>query len=248
LTQALTWHERRGRVVRETGGEKTVVTSDPSRTLETPGLVWYVAYGSNLCASRFSYYLRGGTPPGAHRCYIGARDGSAPRAVESLWLPGGIFFTGVSVTWTGGVALYDPSLSGRTAAQAYLVSLEQFGDVLTQETYRPEGSQWEVDVGELTARGRLTVGPGRYETLHHLGERHGYPMVTFTAPFTAAQAELAAPAAGYLTVIGSGLVQAHGLTPVQAGAYLAAAPGAAGVWGADEVARLLDPSGAFGAD
>ena len=30
-------------------------------------VIWYVSYGSNMCAARLGAYLRGGRPDGSHR-------------------------------------------------------------------------------------------------------------------------------------------------------------------------------------
>lgn len=80
-------------------------------------LVWYVSYGSNMCAGRLAAYLKGGRPPGASRTYPGARDPQPPRADAAVWLPGGIYFAGQSSVWTGGTASYDPRLPGRAPAR-----------------------------------------------------------------------------------------------------------------------------------
>ncbi len=75
----------------------------PDRT----GLIWYVAYGSNLSRARFGCYLTGGTPVGARRANPGARDPSPPRADTALTLPGQVYFADTSAMWGGGVAFYD---------------------------------------------------------------------------------------------------------------------------------------------
>ena len=43
-----------------------------------PALVWYVSYGSNMCADRLRCYLAGGVPAGARHGYSGCRDRRAP--------------------------------------------------------------------------------------------------------------------------------------------------------------------------
>ncbi|WP_243770181.1 histone deacetylase [Amycolatopsis acidicola] len=200
-------------------------------------MLWYVSYGSNMHAERLGYYLRGGTPPGGLRSCVGCRDSSPPQRVEPHFLPGGIYFATESPTWTGGPAFYDPALPGTAAARAYLVTVGQFSDIAAQEMHRAPGE--DLDLTEVLANGRHRVGPGRYETLVYAGERDGFPVVTFTAPWSAADVEKNPPSAAYLRMLARGLVEAHGWTPERVGAYVAALPGASGTWTAEGIAGLL---------
>ncbi|MFB4295539.1 histone deacetylase [Actinomadura sp. NTSP31] len=201
--------------------------------------LWYVAYGSNLFHERFACYLSGGRPAGGARRYTGCRDPRPPRAELSVTVPGGIYFALTSQVWGGGMAFYDPALPGRAAARAYLLTRRQFCDVMSQEMRRDVGT--DHDLSEAVAHGRQRVGPGRYETIVRVGERGGHPMLTFTAPQPASAAELNAPSAPYLTMLGHGLHEAHGWAPARAAGYLAARPGARGAWTPRRIAALLDP-------
>ncbi|HVX47375.1 MAG TPA: histone deacetylase [Mycobacteriales bacterium] len=182
-------------------------------------LVWYVSYGSNLCAARFACYLRGGRPPGATRDYPGCRDTAEPRETVALWLPGGIYFAWDSPVWDGGVAFYDPARPGPAAARGYLITVEQLADVVAQEMHRPPGAS--LDLAPVFGGGRQVIGPGRYETLLRVGERAGRPLVTFTAPWTAVSAPRRRPSAAYLRMLVSGLAESHGWTGYEAMNYLA---------------------------
>ncbi|MEU5692991.1 histone deacetylase [Actinosynnema sp. NPDC020468] len=184
-------------------------------------LVWYVAYGSNTRAARFDRYLAGGTPEGAARCYPGCRDRTPPRASVAFAVPGGIYFATRSPVWGGGRAFYDPALPGTAAVRAYLITVGQFSDVAAQEMYREPGET--LDLAEVLAHGRVELGPGRYETLLCLGERDGHPLLTFTAPWSAAEAERVAPSAAYLATIADGLRESHGWDDARTAAYLSAA-------------------------
>jgi hypothetical protein len=86
-----------------------------------PGQVWYVAYGSNMCAARLGRYLS---------C---ARDSTAPQDWLPVTLPGTVYFAGESLVWGGGRAYYDPTAPGTAPARAYLLGSEQFDDVREQE-------------------------------------------------------------------------------------------------------------------
>ncbi|WP_285493367.1 histone deacetylase [Actinomadura sp. NBRC 104425] len=199
--------------------------------------VWYVAYGSNLARERFSCYLAGGRPEGAMRHYTGCRDPRPARDEKAVTLPGGVYFAFNSLTWGGGMAFYDAELPGRTAARAYLVTREQFCDVMAQEMRREVGA--DHDLSQALATGRQRIGPGHYETVLKVGERDGYPMLTFTAPHGAGRAVLNAPSAPYLTMLARGLRDAHGWRTGQVAAYLRACPGARGIWSAPAISALL---------
>ena len=95
--------------------------------------IWYVAYGTNLSRQRFRYYLRGGQPDGLERDYPGCRDKSDEIATFGLLITGGLYFAGHSSVWRAGMAFYDANVAGEVAARAYLITTEQFVDVLAQE-------------------------------------------------------------------------------------------------------------------
>ncbi|CAL9411918.1 hypothetical protein SUDANB95_01665 [Actinosynnema sp. ALI-1.44] len=170
--------------------------------------VWYVSYGSNMHLDRFTRYL--------DLC----RDPTPPAATRPLTVPGGVYFATESPVWGGGRAFYDPDLPRTTAARAYLITERQFADVVAQEMYRAPDR--DLDLRTALATGRHALGPGRYETLLHLGEHAGHPALTFTAPWSAADVEHTAPTAAYLQMLKAGLHAAHGWNADQTAAYLAA--------------------------
>lgn len=182
--------------------------------------LWYAAYGSNLARDRFTTYLSGGRPVGAARDYPGARDRRPPGDDRPLLLPGRIFFAGRSLTWGGGMAFYDPDAAGTVYARAYRITAEQFSDLAAQEMRRAPGT--DLDLGPVLTARRHTYGPGRYETLHLVGELEGRPVLTFTAP-TDHGLVPNPPAADYLATIARGLRECHGLGDETVADYLDAA-------------------------
>ena len=56
-----------------------------------------------------------------------------------MLISGGLYFAGRSSGWRAGMAFYDPEAPGEVAARAYLITAEQFVDVLAQETRRSPG-------------------------------------------------------------------------------------------------------------
>ncbi|WP_323095786.1 histone deacetylase [Intrasporangium sp. YIM S08009] len=220
--------------------------------------VWYAAYGSNLSRDRFTHYLAGGRPSGAARGYDGARDASEPLGDVPLTLEGQVYFAWQSRTWGGGIAFYDPDASGRVvgdggsdaggagaaggasgvAARAYLVTREQFSDVASQEMRHPIGR--DLPLSELFRESRTAVlGPGRYETLHVVGEVDAVPVVTFTASWEHASVELNPPVDAYLRTIATGLAESHGWDAPEICDYLLTRPGSAPTWTPDALADLV---------
>jgi hypothetical protein len=140
--------------------------------------VWYVAYGSNLSRERFRYYIRGGRPDGSARDFPGCRDTSDPLDSFGILIGGGVYFAGHSLSWRAGMAFYDPRANAEVAARAYLITAEQFVDVLAQETRRSPGIT--LDLAPAFRGDRYSEGVGGYSILVRVGERQGLPLVTFT--------------------------------------------------------------------
>ena len=200
-------------------------------------LIWYVSYGSNMHGDRLATYLAGGTPPGATRNHPGARDPHPPRRSTPIWLPGGVYFATHSPVWHGGRAFYDPALPGKAAARGWLISVQQFSDIAAQEMYQAPGT--DLDLTELLATGRVQLGDGRYETLLYLGDVGDVPLLTFTAPWSAADVPTTAPSLAYLRMLAGGLMAAHDWSTGQAAEYLAGLRGAE-TWRPADLARQLD--------
>jgi hypothetical protein len=201
--------------------------------LGTDDPVWYVAYGSNLAAARFGCYLAGGRPPGARRTYEGCRDRTAPRADVGMLLPGALGFAGRSRVWSGGIAFWNPDAGGSLAARAYLVTFGQFSDVLAQEARRPVAGN--LDLGATGPR--WPAPSGVYETVLHVADRDGFPMLSITSFQDLAAT---APSAAYLRMILAGLAETFAWTVAQRVDYLMPAPGVAPTWTAEGLAGLCE--------
>ena len=142
--------------------------------------------------------------------------------VRPYAMPGRLVFAWHSPTWGGSIAFYDPGGDGEVLSAAYLLPPATFSDVVEQEMRREPGV--DHDVAEVLATGRQVLGPGRYETLHLIGELEDRPVVTFSAADPAAL-EVGKPAAAYLATMSRGLRTLHGLTVDEVVDYLAAAVG-----------------------
>ncbi|HMQ26122.1 MAG TPA: hypothetical protein PKA98_09040 [Acidimicrobiales bacterium] len=205
-----------------------------------PSLVWYVSYGSNLHRARFLSYLEGGRMPGGRRADQGCRDPSPPRDDAALDLDHPLYFSGESRVWGGGVAFLDHEAHAgddRTYARGYVITGEQFEDLVAQESKRDHAA---LDWATLAGDGRVTVGPGRYDLALVVGERDGLPMVTFTHPAPMAANPTAAPVVGYLHMLAEGLRDAHGLDDAAVADYLVRHPGAREAWTATALLDALE--------
>jgi hypothetical protein len=198
-------------------------------------VIWYAAYGSNLHRARFDVYLRGGTPAGATHVYPGCRDPSDP-ADERAWeCACRLRFGGRSRTWGGGVALVDPGPGDApTKLRLYLVTLEQFEDVVAQENWLAPGA---VELSDATYDPHHVIGPDHtYRVVLSLGELDGTPVLTVTQDAVTATAS---PTLRYLRHIAQGLHESHGCSAPEIADYLARRPGVEGAFRRDELTRLL---------
>ena len=184
--------------------------------------VWYVAYGSNMSSARLACYIQGGCPPGGSRTNPGARDRTLPTRSVPVDLPGSLYFAGESPQWGGGVAFYDHTHPGWTAARAFLVTAGQLADIAAQEMYRlpTAGDPLEELVLAPLQDGRHTLGDGRYETLVEVGRHDDLPLLTFTAPHGFDAVEHTSPAPAYLAMMADGLRESRDWDDEQIAAYL----------------------------
>jgi hypothetical protein len=208
---------------RATVGETCDSTAQYSGRART---VYYASYGSNLSLARFACYLRGGQPAGASRSFDGARDHTLPSDSIPLSLTHRLYFTGISKIWGGAPAFIDTTSSAEDGAlaRAYLITWEQFEDVVAQENGRRSAPIDLADT-ELDDGFSRRIGPGRYENLLCVGRHDWRPIVTFTAPWSFNDIVPAPPAPGYLAMLIGGLRESHGLDDAAIADYLSAAPG-----------------------
>ena len=211
-----------------------------------PVNVWYASYGSNLNPDRFMNYIEGGKPAGSTRDYPGCLDETPPSGEIPIRFAGARpHFALTSRVWNGGIAFIDPTGEDNAIGlgKAYRIGTHQFDDVVLQENggfpFRPE----PIDLDEVLQKGKSEIGPGCYETLLHIGDYDGAPVLTFTAPFDVNGAVTKTgrttgrtgkvtipvrtnkPSPAYLQMIGSGLGEAFGMDEVAQADYLRGCPG-----------------------
>ena len=170
--------------------------------------LWYVAYGSNLAATRLQEYLDG------------CRVCDAPAEARATRIPHELLFAHHSTRWGGGPAFVDPDVDADagTMATAWLLARSQFLDVLAMENGAPIGSLDEVALPSRPGETALAAG-GRYGLVVAVPSPDERPAYTFTT----AERPLpprTRPGPDYVAVIVSGLVAHHGLSDREAREYL----------------------------
>lgn len=188
----------------------------PWRTISYPRVmhsaeerVWYASYGSNCDLSRFMLYLEGGRRAGTNGNHLGARNPSPPLDSAPLEFSTQVTFTGVSKRWGGGVAFLEHRRRSDTPGalgRRYLITREQFDDVVAQESRRPTTV---VNVDGLDPGELRVIGSGSYDALLALQPVDGIPVITFTSPNPPENRDAAVPSVDYLTTIATGLRQVH---------------------------------------
>jgi len=198
--------------------------------------VWYAAYGSNLLAERFGYYITGGAMPGRTVAHAGTRDPTAPSASRPWRVGHQLAFGGCSVRWeNAGVAYLDPRPgSGTAVVRLWQVTLQQFEDIAAQENRLSPG-ELTVGLDEVVERGGVDLDAGGYSRVLHCGSVQGCEVLTFTAT---ENRDPSAPGAAYLSVVGRGLVEC-GMSVSEASRYLLAAPGVSESWSIAEIEATL---------
>jgi hypothetical protein len=207
---------------------------------QSSGLIWYASYGSNLNRARFLTYIIGGSPPGSAVEHMGCRDKTLPVADMALRLPRSLYFAGWAPNAWGGSAGAFISHQDRgetTMARAYLITAEQFKDVVQQENkIVGEVGALDLDINGAVSKGRVRMlDEGYYTELIYCGDKDSYPVLSFTA--SEDRTDHNPPSQTYLKMIYSGLKEAHGLIPAEAASYFS---DRAGVVGRYTVSQLKD--------
>jgi hypothetical protein len=153
-----------------------------------PTFVWYASYGSNMHEDRFMAYVQGGRPEGATRTYAGCTDKTPPVEDVPIRFHARPHFAMRSTVWSGGVAFVDPDPQAACLGRAYLITAEQFDEVVAQENGTPVSMADQIDFEQVLLSGTHRIGDGQYETMVHIGDYEGAPVITFTAPFSARDA------------------------------------------------------------
>lgn len=168
--------------------------------------VWYASYGSNINNERFLCYIKGGKPSGSNKVEIGCRDTSLPIKESTFKVERPLYFAKESARWGfQGVAFIglSPEKENVTLSKKYLITREQFLDIIKQEN---NGLEFDINLEEVIEKGSLIFSnKAWYGNILYLGEDEQYPVFTFTAPWDVTKVGLKKPSNEYLTTIVNGL-------------------------------------------
>lgn len=182
----------------------------------TDNLVWYAAYGSNLNPDRLISYIEGDKPKFSEKGMRGCRDKTHPRGTKVFEDSFELYFAKRSSIWDGGVCFIREGNS-RTLFNLYLVSIDQFRDILLQECGLNEIGK-KIDI-VLNKENILLDDRSWYGRILFLGDLEGYPIYTMTAPEDYSD-ELSNPSRYYLYHIIKGLYEDHDLSKEKIERYL----------------------------
>jgi hypothetical protein len=207
------------------------------RSQTTTKKIWYASYGSNLSFQRFKCYIEGGTPPGSTNTNPGCRDKTLPSDRAPVSLNFELYFAGNSTAWRGAPAfLRNGGSSARALGRMYLITDDQFNDVVMQENGQEvNGARFVPSFEELTRKNEFDLpGDRLYGHLLRVGLQGGWPVITFT---TARVQTIAAPSKAYIKVIVAGIRETYpAMTNVQICEYLLRAEGVHGRISPEELA------------
>ena len=209
--------------------------------LQKKDYVWYASYGSNIQRNRFMCYVQGGQPDGCDSNYHGCRNKSLPLANSLYYIPSQLYFAKVSTGWhQGGVGFISNNFDRkyRTWSRMYLITKEQFIDVVMQENDLE--SPPLIDFEATQQQKSYTLNKNSwYGNLLYLGDQNGYPIFTFTSSNDFLE-EINTPHFTYLSTIAQGLKEAFPYKDIQICDYLLSLSGIRGHYTPKQILQFLE--------
>ncbi|MDR6999746.1 hypothetical protein [Neobacillus niacini] len=167
----------------------------------------------------------------------GCRDSSLPIGESAFTIPYPLYFAKKAAGWgSQGVAFIslNQDSSNITYSKKYLVTTEQFLDIVSQEN---GGIGFDIDLNEVIEKGSSIFRSSWYGNIVYLGEDKGYPIFTFTAPWNLDEVECKKPSHAYLTTIIKGLRSDYSNEEIYD--YLRNKPGIKGNYSDEELASVV---------
>jgi len=167
--------------------------------------VWYACYGSNLFRDRFLCYIKGGKPANSTRVEVGCNDKSLPLADDKITIDLPLYFAMKISHWNNGGGCFLGHKSdekNKTLGRKYLITKEQFIDVVRQEN---NNFELDVDFETVIKNGNSVITDSKYGNLFYLGDYEQNPIFTFTSPHKFGVLGVNKPDILYLKTILNGL-------------------------------------------
>jgi hypothetical protein len=200
--------------------------------------VWYASYGSNLSRERFLCYILGGKPEGSEKVEVGCRDKSLPLDEATFIMNYPLYFAKNSKRWQNkGVGFIGLTKvpQHKTYSRKYLITEEQFMDVVKQEN---NGFEFDINLERVESNKYETIRDSWYGTILFLGKEDGIPIYTFTADWDL-DVPFSKPSNEYLSMIVEGLKQYVVLSNEEIIDYLLLKPGVDGNYSKEEIEKLI---------
>ncbi|MFY0482102.1 hypothetical protein ACI6PS_05805 [Flavobacterium sp. PLA-1-15] len=203
--------------------------------------IWYASYGSNILEERFHCYIRGGMPKGSSTIYNGCKDKTLPIDNEDFYIPYELYFAKKSIkTWNGGgVAFIANTLSNeRTLGRLYLITMEQFIDVLKQECSIKQ--EIKIAFDSIISHGSYVIKETNwYNKIIYLGNQSGKPIFTFTHDGDYFD-EINKPNDNYLKTIMEGIKEITNFNEHDLAFYFSNLKGITGAYSTEELIALAN--------
>jgi len=188
--------------------------------------VWYASYGSNMYKPRFMAYIKGSRVPGLEFVEEGCKDTSDPLDEGAMLLPHQTYFARRSLRWSGSPVFMQKNKSNTNVTaygRMYLITEEQFDDVLAQENYLETDLNLHEARQTAQQQGYCILNHNAwYGTLVFLGTAFSnkttpsshWPVFTFTY-HSDQTCHLGPPSPLYLNTMVKGITQMRGLPYVR---------------------------------
>ena len=182
-------------------------------------MLWYATYGPNVNRDRLLELIHGGKSAFTGQVLPGCRTKRDPIRDYALVIRHELYFARNSDQWGGAVAFVRPEESKvQTLGRAYLISADQFVDILCQENARKPGDPdfvFNYTYAEGVKESYLNrkdpskpLGQGKlwYGRVLRLGTRESWPIFTVTGEWSG-YGDPNAPGRMLLKVISDGIHQ-----------------------------------------
>lgn len=171
--------------------------------------VWYACYGSNLLRDRFYAYIRGGSFKNLGIEEIGCRDKALPVEESTFVIGNRLYFSGKFKKWENkGCAFIDIKSDSnlKTLCKLYLISQEQFCDVVRQENKLSNSFNISIPKN-IDKEGYILIPDSIYGRILYLGNKKNFPIYSFTNLNEYNKDLQTLPSDLYLKVLIEGLVE-----------------------------------------
>lgn len=214
-----------------------------SKEVNMTNYVWYASYGSNISNERFLCYILGGKAKGALTSEVGCRSSDLPISSKNLTINRQQYFAKKSNRWQEkSVAFLDSQMSDEsTYGRMYLISVDQFEDVVKQENSLSINEPIDLKLKEAKEMGSAVVTKGWYGRIMYLGESENYPIYTFTNPVDLKEEPINMPSEEYILMIASGLIDNYNFNINELSQYFYNKLGVSKGYSLENVNNMLKP-------